>query len=247
MSSPNKNNPTLLFGGLFLAVGVLILLVLLGLSYRGDTRPAPSPNDNIRQLSASTMNTLRQKYDKLGESIGNPDAPVTVREFGDYQCPACGAFEPTAKRIRKEYVTSGKIRFIFFDFPLAMHQHAQAAAIAARCAARQDKFWPYHNRLYHTQSKWAESSDASSMFLDLGVETGLDTGKLKACMKNKTPLPTINKERDAGQSVRLRATPTVLVGNTEFVGGPSYDTLKKAIDDALASAGANGHSQGGAR
>ncbi|MES1955513.1 DsbA family protein [Salinisphaera hydrothermalis] len=243
MSPQNNNGRSSLFGALFfpvLAVGVLIVIAMLVMSFSGNKRTAPSPNDNIRQLSSSTMDTLRQKYDQLGESIGNPDAPVTVREFGDYQCPACGAFEPTAERIRKEYVDSGKIRFIFFDFPLAMHQHAQAAAIAARCAARQDKFWPYHNRLYHSQSKWAESSDASSMFLDLGVETGLDTGKLKACMNDKTPLPTINQEHKAGQLVKLRATPTVLVGNTEFIGGPSYDKLKKAIDDALSAAGSNG-------
>ena len=249
MSPQNNNNQSSLFGALFfpvLAVGVLIIVAILVMSYIGHKRTAPAPNGNIRQLSASTMNTLRQKYDKLGESIGNPNAPVTIREFGDYQCPACGAFEPTAERVRKKYVDPGKVRFIFFDFPLAMHQHAQAAAIAARCAARQDKFWPYHDRLYHTQSKWAEQSDPSSMFLDLGLEVGLDNDKLKACIKNKTPLPTINKERDAGKLVKLRATPTVLVGNTEFIGGPSYDKLKQAIDDALSAAGANGGSQGSA-
>lgn len=247
MSPQNNNGQSSLFGALFfpvLAVGVLIVIAILVMSFTGNKRTAPSPNSNIRQLSTSTMDGLRNKYDKLGESIGNPNAPVTIREFGDYQCPACGNFEPTAERIRKEYVDPGKVRFIFFDFPLAMHKHAQAAAIAARCAARQDKFWPYHDRLYYTQSKWAEESDPSSMFLDLGLEAGLDTGKLKACMKNKTPLATINKEREAGKSVQLRATPTVLVGNTEFIGGPSYDKLKKAVDDALSAAGANGDSQG---
>lgn len=243
MSPQNNNKQSSLFGALFfpvLVVGALIVIAILVMSFMGNKRTAPSPHDNIRQLSAQTMNTLRDQYDQLGESIGDPNAPVTVREFGDYQCPACGNFEPTAERLRSEYVKSGKVRFIFFDFPLAMHPHAQTAAIAARCAARQNKFWPYHNRLYHTQSKWAEQSDPSSTFLDLALETGLDTGQLKACMKNKTPLATINKERDAGQAVQLRATPTVLVGNTEFVGGPSYAKLKKAIDDALSNADANG-------
>lgn len=244
MSPQNKEgrNQSSLFGAVFfpvLVVGALIVIAILVMSFTGNKRTAPSPNDNIRQLSTQTMNTLRQKYDKLGEATGNPDAPVTVREFGDYQCPACGNFEPTAERIRNEYVDSGKVRFIFFDFPLPMHPDAQAAAIAARCAARQGKFWTYHKRLYQTQSKWAEKSNPNSMFLDLALEAGLNTGKLQACMKNKTPLATIHAERDAGQSVKLRATPTVLVGNTEFVGGPSYAKLKKAIDNALSAAGAS--------
>ncbi|HET7313430.1 DsbA family protein [Salinisphaera sp.] len=248
MSPQNNKSQSSLFGALFfpvLVIGALIVIAILVMSFTGNKRTAPSPGDNIRQLSADTMATLRNQYDQLGEAIGDPDAPVTVREFGDYQCPACGNFEPTAERIRNEYVDSGKVRFIFFDFPLSMHPNAQTAAIAARCAGRQDKFWPYHSRLYQTQSKWAEKSDPSSAFLDLGLEAGLNTGKLKACMKNKTPLATINKERGAGEAIRLRATPTVLVGNTEFVGGPSYAKLKKAIDDALSAAGAGGQSSGG--
>lgn len=244
MSPQNNNgrNQSSLFGALFfpvLVVGALIVIAILVMSFSGNKRTAPSPDDKVHQLDAQTMNTLRQKYDKRGESIGDPDAPVTVREFGDYQCPACGQFEPTAERIRDEYVDSGKVRFIFFDFPLPMHQNAQTAAIAARCAARQDQFWAYHKRLYHNQSKWSEQSDPRSTFLDMGLEIGLHTDQLQACMKSQKPLKTINAERDAGQLIQLRATPTVLVGNTEFVGGPGYDKLKKAIDDALSASGAS--------
>ncbi|MDA3921228.1 MAG: thioredoxin domain-containing protein [Salinisphaera sp.] len=239
MTPQNENARSSLFGAVFfpvLIIGALIIVAILVMSYRGNQRTAPKPGDGPTQLDASTMNALRNKYDKLGESIGQADAPVTVREFGDYQCPACGHFAPTAERMRKAYVKTGKVRFIFFDFPLPMHQHAQAAAVAARCAGRQNKFWPYHDRLYATQSKWAEENDPSSTFLDIAVETGVDSGQLKQCMASDEPLATINAERDAGKAVKLRATPTVLVGNTEFVGGPSYDKLKKAIDDALQAA-----------
>lgn len=245
MTQPNNSRQSQLFGAIFIPVvivGILILVALLVISYASDTRTAPSPKDRSGQLSDSTMQTLCKKYDSFGEAVGNPDAPVTIREFGDYQCPACGHFEPTAQRIRKEYVDSGKVRFIFFDFPLHMHDNAKTAAIAARCAARQDKFWSYHGRLYQTQSKWSEKSDPTSMFLDLGLESGLDTGKLKACISDKKPLPKIKKEKKAGELIKLRATPTVLVGNTEFVGGPSYDKLQKAIKEALSAAQENGTS-----
>lgn len=239
--SPQSNNPrSSLFGALFvpvLAIGALILIAILVMSFTGNKRAAPSPDNGPRQLAASTMDELRNKYDKLGESMGQANAPVTIREFGDYQCPACGHFEPTAERIRDQYVKSGKVRFIFFDFPLQMHQHSQQAAVAARCAAKQGKFWTYHNRIYKTQDKWAKQDDPTSVFLDLAVESGLDTGKLKQCMNSNGPVATISAERDAGTLIKLRATPTVLVNNTEFVGGPTYDKLKKAIDEALADAG----------
>ncbi|WP_423821877.1 thioredoxin domain-containing protein [Salinisphaera sp. SPP-AMP-43] len=242
MSPQNNSKQSSLFGALFfpvLIIGALIVIAILVMSFSGNKRTAPSPNDNVRQVSAEAMKALRSQYDQLGESMGDPNAPVTVREFGDYQCPACGQFESTAERIRQEYAESGQVRFIFFDFPLPMHANAQSAAIAAGCAARQDKFWPYHNKLYHAQSRWSEQSDPSSTFLDLAVETGLDSGKLQACMNDKTPLANINAEREAGQKVKLRATPTVLVGNTEFVGGPAYDKLKNAIEQALAANGQN--------
>lgn len=243
MSPQNHNAQSKLFGALFipvLLIGALIIIAILMMSFSGNNRTAPAPGDGPAQIGKDTMSELRQKYDKLAESIGNPDAPVTVREFGDYQCPACGHFAPTAERIRKEYVKSGKVRFVFFDFPLPMHQHAQAAAIAARCAGKQDQFWPYHDRLYATQAKWAEQSDPRSTFLDIAVETGVDSGQLKQCMAGQETLATIKAESDAGKAIKLRATPTVLVNNTVFVGGPTYDQLKKAIDDALEAEGAAG-------
>jgi len=237
----SQNNPrSSLFGALFvpvLVVGALIVVAILVMSFTGNSkRAAPSPGDGPRQLEAATMDELRNTYDKRGESIGNADAPVTVREFGDYQCPACGQFEPTAEKIRDEYVETGKVRFIFFDFPLQMHPHAQQAAVAARCAAKQGKFWAYHNRVYATQNQWAAKSDPTSTFLDLAVETGVDATQLKQCMASNEPLANINAERDAGLAIKLQATPTILVDNTEFVGAPSYERLKKAIDDALATA-----------
>lgn len=242
MSPQNNNSRSNLFGALFvpvLVIGALIIIAILVMSFTGNKRAAPSPDNGPSQLAADTMDTLARKYDKIGASVGPADAPVTIREFGDYQCPACGHFAPTAEKIRDEYVKTGKARFIFFDFPLQMHEHSQQAAVAARCAGKQDRFWTYHNRIYATQDKWAKQDDPTSSFLDLAVESGLDTGKLKQCMSSNEPLATINAERDAGTLIKLRATPTVLVNNTKFVGGPSYDKIKKAIDDALAAAGQN--------
>jgi len=80
------------------------------------------------------------ELDRLGVERGDPDAPLVVREFADYQCPACRSFYPTVKRLIDEYVDAGQVRFVFFDFPLDMHEHAVPAAEAARCAGRQDAY-----------------------------------------------------------------------------------------------------------
>ena len=230
--SPQNTGRSSLFGALFvpaLILGVLIILAILVISFRGSDGPSGAGNDNVRTLAADTMTAFDNEYDALGEAVGSADAPITIREFADYQCPACGAFAPTARRIRDELVESGKARFIFFDFPLPMHAHAQQAAVAARCAARQDKFWPYHDRLFETQRDWSQRDDPTSMFLDMAVETGINAQRLEACMTQGGPDDVIARSQDAGKAIGLRATPTVLVGDQMFSGVVSYDRIQQAI------------------
>lgn len=221
-----------LFGALFfpaIIVGVLIIVAILVMSFSGHRR-AVQNDSNVRQLSDQTLAKFRNSWDALGMSMGSPDAPVTIREFGDYQCPACGHFEPTAERIRDNFVKTGRARFIFFDFPLPMHANAHEAAIAARCAARQHKFWPYHHALYKNQLDWAEQDNPMSNFLDMAVESGVDSQQLKQCIKDKAPEKTIAAEMDAGKAIRLQATPTIIIGKTMFSGGPRYEKIQQIMD-----------------
>ncbi|WP_158590699.1 thioredoxin domain-containing protein [Salinisphaera sp. LB1] len=240
MSQQDETKQSSLYGVFFfpvIALFVLIIAVMLLLSYRGNSRAAYPARAGISEISPQTMKQLRNAYDVYGESVGNPKAAVTVREFAGYQCPACGHFEPIAERIRKRYIKTGNVRFIFFDSPLSMHSHTQAAAGAARCAAQQHEFWRYHDRLYQTQSQWAQAADPTSQFVDIGAKIGLNRQKLKACMKANKTLPALKAERQAGQAVKIQATPTVMVNRTEFVGAPSYQELNKTIESALANAG----------
>ncbi len=97
--------------------------------------------------------------DVVGVSLGQADAPVVVREFADYQCPACSAFEPVLEKMRKDYVDTGMVRFVFFDYPLDIHKNAMMASLVARCAGTQRHFWPMHDLLYARQQEWAELPD----------------------------------------------------------------------------------------
>ncbi|NNC24105.1 DsbA family protein [Salinisphaera sp. USBA-960] len=209
-------------------VGILIIVALLILSAVGNGS-RQSDADNSKRLSAATMKKFRQNYDQRGVAIGSKSAPVTIREFGDYQCPACGAFAPVAKKIRKQLVASGKVRYLFFDFPLSMHQNAPKAAVAARCAARQGDFWAYHDRLYATQAEWSESDKPMGHFLDLAVEAGVNTKTLKQCVANDATQDTVNAEKKVGQEIGVRATPTLLIGNRVITGGKPYEKIKELV------------------
>ena len=233
-AAPNKNQSSLFRVLLVPALAIvgLIVVAIAVMQFASGGNERAGADDGPTTVDASVMDELRNKYDRLAEAQGSADATVVIREFGDYQCPACAQFEHTAQRLRDEYAEDSDVRFLFYDFPLPMHQNAQNAAVAARCAARQDQFWAYHNKLYASQNDWSRLDDPSSSFLDMGLELGLNTQQMKACMSGEEPLANINAERDAGQAVSLRATPTVMVGDTMFVGVASYDKVKQAIEAA---------------
>lgn len=212
---------------------VLLAIILLA-STASHAQMAEQIGDDGRQLDDKTLTQFQNRYDPLGTASGDKEAPVIIREFGDYQCPACAQFEPVAKRIRSEFEDTGKVRFIFFDFPLPMHANAEKAAIASRCAARQNQARDYHEQLFQDQDQWADEDDPESRFLDMALENGLDTHKLKSCMASDQPRKAIQKERQAGRAIQLASTPTIMVNDTVYEGVLSYKQLKQAIEKELA-------------
>ena len=93
---------------------------------------------------------------------GNPDAPVTLEEFGDFQCPPCGQFAVFVEELLREY--DSRLRVVFRNFPLPAHEHAREAALAAEAAGFQGKFWEMHDTLYREQSSWSKAPNARELF-----------------------------------------------------------------------------------
>jgi protein-disulfide isomerase len=156
---------------------------------------------------------------------------VTVVEFGDFQCPACGAAEPTVERLISEY--NDKATFVFRNFPLPQHKNAVIAALAAESAGGQNKYWEMHNKLYATQNDWSESADPLSFYTKYATDLGLDVNKFTSDVNNKTYQSRIDVDQADGTAVNVQGTPTFFV-NGKATADYKYDTLKKAIDDALA-------------
>lgn len=218
--------PALILGGL-----IVLAVVVVWFSSSND----PGPQADSGEMNAAVMQRFNEEYDALGVSIGEADAPVVIREFADYQCPACASFAPTAERIREELVESGDVRFVFFDFPLQMHAHAFEAAVAARCAARQDRFWAYEHQLFEQQRDWAQSSDPTSAFLDIAVETGVNAERLEQCIAQGATDDVVQRNAALAREIGVRSTPTIMVGPRVFSGAVSYDRIERAVNNQLAA------------
>lgn len=189
------------------------------------------------QISTAMLARFEHEYDQTGISQGPADAKVVVREFADYQCPACAAFAPTAERIREEYAKTGKVRFVFFDFPLNMHQNSHHAAVAARCVAKQGNlFWPYHTKLFAAQRQWSGTADPTEKFLDLAVETGVAVAPLKQCIKAGATKDIVAKSGEIARAVGVSSTPTVIIGRNVYTGVKSFESMQTAIESQLQQA-----------
>jgi protein-disulfide isomerase len=174
---------------------------------------------------------------------GKSDAPVTISEFADFECPACAQFATlTEPDVRKRLADAGVVSFRFYDFPLDQHRNSVLASLSAACAADQGKFWQMHDRIFAGQDAWAtrpgESDGAANrragrLFTAYAKEIGLDESAWSACVEDQRHLERIRANRQAGVQRQVRSTPTFIVGNQIVAGSQSYDALKRLVDAAM--------------
>lgn len=162
-------------------------------------------------------------------SQGDADAPVTVVEFTDYQCPYCGAFaRDTEEALLKAY--DGQVRFVVRHFPITgIHQYAQKAAEAAECAFDQDRFWEYHEALFAHQDALDEASLRA-----YAKEVGLDGRTFGQCLSSGEKAAVVAADQADGQRYGVSATPTFFINGQRFVGAKPIDEFKQVIDGLLA-------------
>ena len=177
-----------------------------------------------------------------GVTLGDDQAPVTVVEFGDYQCPGCGAFALSVKpQIEGTMVASGQVKFVFYDFPLiSIHPNAFLAARAARCSDEQDAYWEYHETLFRNQARWATATMPSSAFEDYAEEVGMDGGAFSACLNSDKYADVVTANMELGGRMGVNGTPTVLVnanGNLRRVNSNDFQSISAAIDELMGAGG----------
>ena len=165
----------------------------------------------------------------------NLDSPVTLTEFVDFQCEACYAYYPHVKEIKEKY--KDRVKFQIKNMPISSsHKSAAQAAYSAEAAARQDKFFEMHNKLFEEQKTWDQAKDPTSLFEKYAQGIGLNMEKFKSDVKSAEVEAVIKKDLADATALKASGTPTfVLNGQMIENPGPSVEALSKVLDDALAS------------
>lgn len=206
-------------------------LVVVGLAFAflrpSGAPPAPGAADS-ETPGASAPPTLRDDSHVLGE----PGASgVTVVEFLDFECEACGAFYPLVESLREQY--AGEVTFVARYFPLDGHRNSKTAAVAVEAAAQQGAFEAMYAKLFETQAAWGEQADSkASLFREYAAELGLDLAAYDAAVAEPATLERVQSDQADGYALGVQGTPTFFIDD-RMVQLQSYDDLGLAIDAAL--------------
>jgi protein-disulfide isomerase len=167
---------------------------------------------------------------------GKSGAKVTVVEFGDFQCPACGAAYPAVKKITDEYKNNPDFNFVFRNFPLeTIHPNAHIGAEAAEAAGTQGKYWEMHDTLYEHQNDWVDQADPTNMFVAYAQAIGVgNIDQFKNEIAQRQYADIIATDEKDGEAVGVNSTPTFFINGVKEAGVMSYDEMKSKIDAELA-------------
>lgn len=215
-------------------LGAIAVVGIAVLAIRARNAPPLPPSDLpmsqvVRPLTVPTGQTAEGYWYK-----GDPDAPVTVIEYADFQCPACAmVWRQIEGGIDRDYVETGKVRFVFHDFPLSQHRNAVPAAEAARCADEGGQYWAMHDLLFARQREWANERDPTERFVAYAGDLDLDREVFRRCLASDRHLAAIRQAGAEATRAGIGSTPTFIVE-----GRPVDATgLRGAIDAALRAEG----------
>jgi protein-disulfide isomerase len=211
--------PRLLVVVVVVAAAGVGVLIFLGMATQG--------NQGIKRLEGISA---------LGRTRGESTAPVTIIEFGDYQCPACKRFEETiASQIEEAYIATGRVRLEFRNMSIIGDESTIAAA-AAECANEQDAFWPYHDKLFEEQR--GENSGAFSFdrLKSFAGDLGLDQPAFDECLDSTRTQQLVFDETQAGQEAGVDSTPTFFINGQMVKGAKSFSEFQNLIEEKLAEA-----------
>src|SRR5213082_3532088 len=169
---------------------------------------------------------------KMLHARGRADAPVTLVEFGDFQCPPCANLSDPINQLERDY--RSRLRVVFRHFPLANHQHAREAALASEAAGLQGRFWEMHDLLYREQSVWSKAPDVRTLFNAYAGMLGLNIDRFKKDMESEQAKARVESDEQQATTHAVRTTPTIFINNHQV--SPAYLNpagLRGSIDAAL--------------
>lgn len=229
----------------FLVVLIVIAVAGVGLIIWSQRGAAPSTSSSggaavktvsyTAQGQAQTVTLTRIALDAFAGSRfvrGSQTAPVTVVEFADFQCPACGVFATTTEaEFKAEFVDTGKVRVAFRDFPLSQHQNAPLAAVAASCANVEKRWEAMHDILFRSQAQWSASSSEAfkTQLIGYAQQIGLDENAFQTCLSSNQFSAAIQADMDAGAAAGLEATPTFIINGYRLSSALPIEGLRAVL------------------
>jgi len=163
--------------------------------------------------------------------LGEANAPVTIVEFSDFECPFCARFHTDAwKQINEKYVKTGKVKFVYRDYPLPFHPNAQKAAESSECAKEQGKFWEMHDVLF---AKGVEGGVTT--FKTYAKDLGLNTAKFNDCLDSGKYESEVNKDLEDGSKYGVQGTPAFFINGVLVSGAQPFQAFQQVIEAQLSN------------
>ncbi len=190
----------------------------------------------IKLASMSQTGETNLTASAIGENEntkGSKDAKVTLIEYSDFQCPACGAYYTILKKVNDDL--SAQVRFAYRHFPLPQHKNAKLASAVAESAGKQGKFWEMHDLIFQNQSDWSEEKNASVVFAKYAVDLGLNLEQFKNDLESTEIKNKIESDYKSGVKAGVNSTPSFFLNGKKMDQKQTrnYDDFKNAIEQAL--------------
>ena len=236
-NEPNKSStviPVVIIG--------LVLVAVVGGAWYLYSQSKPPNNSNVKPgatpVKAATVNPNAPLGANPPNMLGSPTAAVTVEEFADFQCPTCGSTHPIMKEIQSTY--GSKIRFVYREFPLPMHDKGYDAAVAAEAAGLQGKFWAMQDQLFTNQQAWSGANATyKQLWSDYAQKIGLDVQQWQNDVAGIAAKSRVDLDMQRGKALNVSSTPSIFI-NGELVPFPELNVagIRKIIDARLQEASA---------
>lgn len=229
-------------------IGITLILTLANLYYTANLQKkiVSLAGGSVLKSENSTTEALKEVQPKQPSQPSQPpskvevdtdddpvkgyeNAPVTIIEFSEYQCPFGGRFfKESLPQIEENYIKTGKVKHVFRDFPLSFHQYAQKAAEASECADEQGKFWEYHNKLFENQ----DALDTNNL-KQYAKNLDLDTAKFNDCLDSGKMASEVQKDFNDGSQYGVSGTPTFFINGIKLVGAQPYSAFEQLVEQEL--------------
>lgn len=213
------NGETKVIGGII----ALTVIILAGIVIFGG-KTAPKATDSIKVDKGELVRDDSAR-------VGTEGAKVTIVEFADFQCPACGSAHPVLKQIIDQ--NKDKMLFVHRNFPLSIHANAEVSARAAEAAGLQGKFWEMHNMLFEHQNEWSTSLKPYDIFARYAQDLGLNVDQFKSDIDSTKVVDKIRLDKGDGEALGVNSTPTLYINGQEYNGSVNAVALQSKINELL--------------